>query len=122
MIIETKFDVEDEVYTIHGTTQTKNETCVTCCGNKRVELTSGLKLECPACNGNGYINDIKYIYKVHSGTSTIIHFTFHGYGKNDGYIIYILEGNVLDALEKDLFKTKEEAQAECDRLNKEEVK
>lgn len=87
MIIETKFDVGDEVYTL--------------------------------CHYSEIQPKPRKIYNVHCKSSTITRFNFYGYEKNKGYLKYILDGDVFDSLEEHLFKTKQEAQIECDRLNKE---
>ena len=112
----TKFNVNDNVYTIKKTKIEKP--CQVCEGNKTI-IYKGKELKCPECMGKGKVstNNSEYViddhcYKVRSIVMTI---------NNDSElsIKYKITCALkrMTRLETALFKTKKEAKKRCDELN-----
>jgi hypothetical protein len=121
MIIETKFDVGDKVYILNKTFKYDKTTCTVCSGNKTIETTNGLTLECPECHGNGYKQISKPIYAAWNEQAIIKHLTYQTWEYNNNQVQYDIDITDLIKYEHKLFKTKQEAQLECDKFNKEQV-
>ena len=118
----TKFNVNDNVYTIKKTKTEKP--CHVCEGNKTI-IYKGKELKCPECMGKGTVstNNSEYViddhcYKVRSIVMTI---------NNDSElsIKYKITCALkrITRLETALFKNRKEAQEKCNELNvtKEEI-
>lgn len=121
MDINTKFNVGDVVYEIAFTAKEIEEKCLACNGEKTILLPNGKKYGCPACYGDGkkvvrtekkwYILDGDEYYSRPIGEIRV-----EVKGK-DVEINYLRKKTGSLIKEERCFKTKEEAQAECDRLN-----
>lgn len=115
MEIRTKFNVKDKLYVIGINKQ--EEECKICNGIGRV-LIKHKSFSCPDCNGKGrqytgkhweiYMSETyprKIYIEIEEGEKPKISYVFR-WSDIPSYID-----------EKDCFKTKEEAQKECDRRN-----
>ena len=116
MEIRTKFNVNDEIWTInkiHG-----YERCPKCRGNSKV-LVGNIDYYCKECYGEGkkLSQEVKWRVSENSYTITQIK-TFTDEGGTD---VTYFGGKIWDRSylgeEKNCFATEEEAQKECDKRN-----
>ena len=115
--IPMKFKKDDTIYTIKSI---KDESvCSTCNGEKKI-IYNGIELICPHCNGTGKIVTNRQINVVIDEPFVIesvqikLDAEFKPTLKYKGKCGY----THLNRVEDNLFFTKEEAQARCDKLNK----
>lgn len=141
MKLESKFDLNDTVYTITRTSVPKTKTCTGCEGAGVIELKNGNKSGCPECHGRKIVlvpQPVQFNVQLVPLTIGLVRvqaknlfqegiFDNIGYYKEGltefetEYMCYetgIGSGTVWN--EENLFATQEEAQAEADRLNKKE--
>jgi Zn finger protein HypA/HybF involved in hydrogenase expression len=92
--------------------------CPECGGNKKVKVIykeSETELTCPVCEGNRYKNSYrKYFVKEVQIKSILFHLNGISYDHRNSYSDWFFED------QKKFFKTKEEAETECKKLNKKE--
>ena len=111
-----KFSINDEVYIINS--RKEKNTCLKCSGKRKVIVkheNEELEIDCPTCNGYGYKDyktihyaERKYILALEIQKNNVL------YGYKNGYDSYAYKD------ETKFFKTEEAAEAECEKLNKEE--
>jgi hypothetical protein len=132
LIIETKYNFGDVVYTIEKITSTKWEECSVCCGKGEIEL-SHKKYSCPECGKRYRSVGGNHIYtghrwKVHYLPKTIGRISAEVYAPNSQYrsrnkddITYMCEetgvGSGTVWYQCDLYETLEKAQEKCMNLN-----
>jgi hypothetical protein len=124
MMIETKFGVGDTVYKINNERKQRRRACTACDGLGRISLPDGDKYNCPACGGRGVFIDwepTKWLVAARMTVGQVrIHVSFEDKDDEERYMTHetgVGSGTLHNAL--DLFATKEEAQAECDKRNTE---
>jgi hypothetical protein len=139
VILTSKYEMGQRVWSIHSTrVQRADRTCGACDGAKVVELR-GSKYECPSCNGKGEVHVFGHGWVISGhgcvGKISIEHcapFYEKRYGdeRAEGgrvatFVTYMLDstgigsGTVYE--EPNLWPSREEAQAECNRRNGSEV-
>lgn len=120
--IDNKFEIGQEVYVIRK--ERVKEQCPACKGKGQI-IVDGNRFSCVTCYGTGRLHGQKktyqvvgkdiidkiktYSYRLHNGTDGIK--TIVKYAFKDG----------TDYTDAKLFLTEEEANAECERLNKRKV-
>ena len=132
MKIETKFDIGDCVYRLNKRLRSKHVTCTYCKGKKRftaVEKTT-LTFNCPECKGTGKKADkisSKYVWEVVDALKEIAKIEIQI--KKHETIEELFTGHCFPDVDPSFFgeanecyKTAEEAQAECDKRNKDGLK
>lgn len=119
MVINTKFDIDEDVYVIQKRKISTNYKCNICEG-KKIVLIKNEPFNCPKCHGTGTIEnkdiddvyewviELTKIYRVDPEIINGIQHNRYSVLRNYGWSIS----------EDEIFKTKEEAMAECKRLNK----
>ena len=131
MEIKTKFNHGHRVQAIVHGTEEYQEKCPVCEGEKVLEV-KGIKIGCPGngCWGNGYVTkqkslgwfvpkDSYYNFVIQKIGVELYNPKNKEASKNRSWIYYqSLNGGTMFK-EDDLFHTIEEAQAECDKRNKE---
>lgn len=133
MEIKTKLNIGDDMYFIRKAEGIKKNPCPSCHGTGKVTLESGKTFNCPECYGDGYFEErTTKQWRPCDDRESIIHMYGQPVGKieisitKDGRkknpdidIVYIPKGFGNFFYEKDVFASHAEAQAECDRRNKE---
>lgn len=119
MQIKNKFKVGDEVYVIEKRVAKKE--CPECGGVSEVKVCN-IRYICPCCNGQSKITDYDKMHWYNLDGARRIRDIYVRIAKNDIDIEYDTSNiEYKICKERDCFKTKEEAQKECDRRNKENV-
>lgn len=120
MKIETKFDVGEIVYVIEKEEQQdKYVPCSICNGNKIIKIENKPELKCPYCSGYGNkLISYSGLFKIIEKDTFISAVYIYVYEEKQTVFNYRVESYGNQIPENKLFKTKEEAQLECDRLNK----
>lgn len=120
-----KIDGYKDYYEIYNKDKEYTMVCPLCAGDGILELKVGGHIKCNDCNGTGRVvtNVVKRyytkrVYYEHillcKETNELVLADLNIEEDYDGTFVEIVERRG-----KDLFATKEEAQAECDRINKE---
>jgi hypothetical protein len=110
-----KYNIGDEVYLLLEKYNTDVIPCVTCEGLGNLKTVSGVEVKCAQCGGrgstrHGYNTQEVLKYKIEIEAIAIIY-------NNICYTNYYDNSETKWFEEKDMFLTKEEAQAECDKRN-----
>jgi hypothetical protein len=123
MTVNTKYDIKQEVYYLKFSHETHKVYCDLCDNTGELTIAgTDKKAKCPECNGYGYQWSEKVQQWSIEGCSAVGQVRFVQTLLNYPIIQYMLEktgvgsGKIHD--EFGLFKTKEEAQASCDHMNK----
>jgi DnaJ-class molecular chaperone len=113
-----KYNIEDEVFAVIESYQTKPTPCDVCEGVGVFKTISGTDVKCMRCHGKGNVLVGFYIHKVYDYKIGID--AIRNKSRNIYYTGYFDDEDSSTEwyLEDDLFSTKEEAQAECDKRNK----
>lgn len=129
MIIETAFSLDDQVYKIWRIREKYYETCAFCGGTNEIVGADGSKKSCPECRfseHHGYKGKkIEYrdlAWKV-TGTVTVGQVRIQVDKKETEESYMCREtgiGSGTIHYKDTLYKTREEAQAECDKRNEED--
>lgn len=131
MRINTKFSLNDKVFTIHKSGSTQFIKCEVCEGKGGITTEKG-RFNCESCYGNGGKREyIPEKWKIGYKNTTIGKVYIEMYNERfyedypdyrDKEFKYMIEATGIGSgtvwYEKDLFKTEKEAQKECDRRNK----
>ena len=122
--VDNKFEIGQEVYLITERRERleNKRTCDVCSGLGNV-IYKGYEMRCPKCNGKKDIVLDSKIVKVHTVEDKpyrIIsyHHTVSQSGESLRFKLKQDFSKAKNVTEKEFFTTKEEAIAECDRLNK----
>jgi hypothetical protein len=127
MNITTKYSLGDRVYPITLKMETETKQCEECSGRGYVLTDTGRERQCDRCYGRGELNIRSYNkYIVETGSYGVIgkvEVEFYGADNSQTKIKYMLDSTGIGSgvlwPENKIFFTKEEAQAECDKRNKE---
>jgi hypothetical protein len=132
MILETKYDIGQKVWTVTESRSAIYAPCETCKGTGKVAMTTGRQLPCPDCQSFQAPVGQKCVgSEVHWEISAEGHIgkvQVEQYGDDrPSYIhkhrqvTYMLDSTGIGSgglyYEPDVFPSREEAQAECDRQN-----
>lgn len=138
MKIETKFSNGDKVFHIVNKPEAKIIPCSFCAGNRKIKGADGKERFCPECSGNGGVTKwlptkwqverkltigqvrAEITVKWEGISDTFSNFGAQKYEHEETYMCSetgIKSGSVYDG--NNLFASREEAQAECDRRNEE---
>jgi len=125
MNIKTKFDLGDTLYCITTKREEYYEDCPFCGGTGKIVGKDGAKRYCPECYNrhSGKIRKYNQLAWAISGSIVVrqisVRIDAEKY-REEQYMSWLRSsgGGMLWPVEK-LFMTKEEAQAECDKRNKE---
>ena len=132
MEIKTKFNFGQRIQHITRGSQQVSIICPLCHGNKEVQVVgSDEYMSCPKCYGEGYKIEYKptmwYVPEDPHFNFVIQHIGINLYNPNNkkwdnerNWIYYMPASSETMCDEKDCFASIEEAQAECDKRNKEE--
>ena len=132
MDIKTKFNFGQRIQHINRGNQQVNIVCPLCHGKKEVQVVSSDEyVTCPKCYGDGYKTEYKptmwYVPEDSYSNFVIQHIGINLHNPNNkkwnekrNWIYYMNDSSGTMYDEKDCFASIEEAQAECDRRNREE--
>lgn len=116
--INPKFEIGEEVYTI---TQKKLTMLCPMCSASKVVTYNGVTVKCPNCCGTGEFETNKRVWDIVNEAQEIktVKATITKYGSTVKYKLNPKTGygSVLSRSEETLFKTKEDAQQECNKRN-----
>ena len=120
MKIETKFDVGDKVYVVEKEEQQhKYIPCSVCDGRKTIKIENKPEMICLYCDGFGkYLTSHEGLFKIVEEETIVSAVYIYIYPKQEVVFEYRIDSYGYHVKEKVMFKTKELAQEECDRLNK----
>lgn len=126
MLIETKFNFNDDVYPISLKHETKWIPCKLCNSRGFITLADGEEVDCPKCYGTKgekkympqkWMIDYEHIGKIKNIKFDLYNNKKHGQSKKD----YMLDSTGVGSgtlwPEENLFKTDKEAEIECDKRN-----
>ncbi len=120
MKIECKFGIGDKVYLIARLSKSEIMPCTFCDGTRSLTGKDKTKCKCPVCEGTGELtkySDLEYSV-LDSVTISYITLRVGARGQDEVYLME--EGEICRKHSfgpAELFATKEEAQAQCDRWN-----
>lgn len=111
-----KYNINSELFLIGKRFYRKAEPCTNCDADGRLSTTSGRIFACPECEGSGTVYKGYKRFEITNNFYEIVAIL-----REDDEFLYTNYFNSEDGTdwegEKDLFLTKKEAQAECDRRN-----
>lgn len=110
-----KYVLHQHVYTIQEKSTPFYPKCPTCLGEGKLIRTDGTEITCPVCNGNKTITNWGVKYEVQKDIVDRITIYIEN---DDGFNSYGMKGSSDDLAEEDVFFSMEDAQKECDKLNK----
>lgn len=117
MTINSKFKTGDKAYIIKQ--EKVNNVCSICEGNKKIEY-KGKLMTCPECHGTGSIEQNKFVHNVKDEPYVIKTIKISITGDN---VSVSYKGNcgisTYNRAEDNLYESKEEAQLQCDLLDRE---
>jgi hypothetical protein len=129
MILETKFNLEDKVYTVIKKISQEKQICIVCEGIGYLDLKDKTQFVCPKCNGVGKIwkaNKGVYIvkgpftiWKISKSISIIAYEPEKEHKTIENYMLMetgIESGRVYNT--KEIFSNFKEAQGQCNLRNK----
>ena len=118
MEIETTYAVGDEIYLIESQRVLESNNCPACGGTGDVRGIDNLIYDCSNCEGNGIVGLKKRVWNVREAPFKIAHLYVEVGEKTqlEEYCEDPSGGSQYYGHER-LFPTREEAQAECNRLN-----
>lgn len=113
MKISTKYEINQDIFYLER--ERVLETCSTCQGKRKINVTNGVKnwnIKCPSCHGKGKApNVIRYGIANDTIKEVIAKQT-----ETFSYIKYVLYSGITKS-EKALFSDVEEAEKKCNILN-----
>lgn len=120
--IDNKFDIGQEVYVIQKC-RVKDE-CPACKGEGQI-IVDDNRFSCVTCYGTGRLHGQKKMYQI-VGRDIIDKIKTYSYRLHNGTdgiktVVKYAFKNGTDYTDAKLFLTEEEANAECDKLNKKKV-
>ena len=115
MKFETKYGLSDRVHTIKNIVEPKNSICKKCNGRGNLDLKDGGIIKCPDCK-EGIVVEYHNVW-VYGGEAEVEQVCISGYGcqPKPQYYFWCSWWDEID-----IFPTKEEALAECEKRNKKE--
>ncbi|MCK9544590.1 MAG: hypothetical protein M0R03_21425 [Novosphingobium sp.] len=127
MKIETKFNLDDIVYSLTKSKNRIKKTCVLCKGSGEVTIENTNRIiSCPDCYGHGYhVEDAGEMWIIHSKSGGKIGKVevelYSEEYERENKVKYMIDSTGVGSgtvwYEENIFKTKKEAQKECDKRN-----